>query len=105
MDIHAARSLRAGHGEDKVLTIMDYATSSAFTEAERAALAYAEGMTKTPVQVSDADFEALKGHFDTPAIVEITLFVAIQNFNAKSNGALQVDINELCPIEVPGGKF
>ncbi|MDA1001375.1 MAG: hypothetical protein O2807_12780 [bacterium] len=84
---------------------MDYATSPVFSEAERVAMAYAEGMTKTPVQVSDADFEALKGHFDTPAIVEITLFVGIQNFNAKSNAALQLDINELCPIDVPGGKY
>lgn len=81
---------------------MEYATSPAFTEAERAALAYAEGMTKTPVRVSDADFEALKGHFGTPAIVEISLFVGIQNFNAKSNGALQVDINEICPVDLPG---
>ena len=105
MDIHAARSLRAGHSEEKVRAILSYADHPAFDAAERAALAYAEGMTKTPVDVSDETFEALRAHYDEPAIVEISLFVGIQNFNAKSNAALRVDINQVCPIEVPGGKW
>ena len=99
------RSLRVGHPEEKVNHILDYATHDAFTPDERAALAYAEGMTSTPVDVADAVFEALQEHFDTPAIVEITTFVAFQNFHAKFNGALQADINELCPIDTPGGTW
>ena len=43
--------------------------------------------------------------FDTPAIVEIAVFAAFQNFNAKFNGALRVEVNELCPIEIPGGRW
>ncbi len=105
MDIHSARSLRAGHSEDKLRAILEYAAHPDFTPAERAALAYAEGMTKTPVDVSDEVFGALKEHFDISAIVEISVFVAFQNFNAKFNGALQADVNQLCPVDLPGMKW
>lgn len=85
-----------------MLAILEYAAHPAFTPAERAALAYAEGMTKTPVDVPDALFDELKRHYDTPAIVEISVLAGHQNFNAKSNAALQVDINAFCPIPIPG---
>jgi alkylhydroperoxidase family enzyme len=99
------RSLRVGHPEDKVNHILEYATHAAFAPDERAALAYAEGMTRTPVDVSDDVFATLAEHFDSQAIVEITTFVAFQNFHAKFNGALRADSNELCPIDTPGGKW
>ena len=105
MDLHSARSLRVGHSQEKLAAILDYATHPDFNPAERAALAYAEGMTKTPVDVPDEMFETLKSHFDTPAIVEMTAFVAFQNFNAKFNGALQSDVNELCQADLPGLKW
>ncbi len=104
MDLHSARSLRAGHSEAKLAAILDYAAHSEYTDAERAALAYTEGMTKTPVDVPDAVFDALKAYYDTPAIVEISVFAAYQNFNAKFNGALQTEINEMCPVDLPGLK-
>ncbi len=104
MDIHSARSLRAGHSEDQLQAILEYAAHPDFTPAERAALAYAEGMTRTPVDVSDEVFGALKEHFDISAIVEISVFSAFQNFNAKFNGALQADVNQLCPVDLPGIK-
>jgi alkylhydroperoxidase family enzyme len=102
VDIHSSRSLRAGHSEEKLRAILEYAAHPEFTPAERAALAYAEGMTRTPVDVSDEMFAALREHFDTPAIVEISVFAAFQNFNAKFNGALQADVNALCPVDLPG---
>ncbi len=105
MDLHSARSLRAGHSEDKLRAILEYATHPEFTPAERAALAYAEGMTRTPVDVSDEVFAALEAHFDTPAVVEISVFAAYQNFNAKFNGALRADVNELCPVDLPGVRW
>ena len=105
MDVQAARGLRAGVSEEKLRAILDYAAHPAFTEAERAALAFAAGLTRTPVAVPEEVFTALGAHFDTPAIVEIAVFAAFQNFNAKFNGALRVEVNELCPIEVPGGRW
>ena len=46
----------------------------------------------------------LQEHFDISAIVEISVFAAFQNFNAKFNGALQADVNQLCPVDLPGIK-
>ena len=94
-----------GHSEEKLAAILDYTTHPDFSSAERTALSYAEGMTKTPVDVPDEMFETLKAHFDTPAIVEMTAFVAYQNFNAKFNGALRADVNELCQADLPGLKW
>ena len=105
MDLHSARSLRAGHEAEKLAHILDYATDPAFSEAERAALAYAEALTGTPVAVTDAIFEALRTHFDTAAIVELTGVAALQNFNAKFNGGLRVDTNGVCPIPLPGTRW
>lgn len=91
-----------GHSEDKLRSIVDYATHPEYSPAERVALAYTEGMTRTPVDVPDEVFDSLKAHYDTPAIVEITVFAAYQNFNAKFNGALRTDVNEMCPVDLPG---
>jgi 4-carboxymuconolactone decarboxylase len=91
-----------GHSEEKLAAILEYQAHPDYTPVERSALAYAEGMTRTPVDVPDEVFESLKSHFDTPAIVEITAFVAYQNFNAKFNGALKADVNELCGADLPG---
>lgn len=85
--------------------VLDYAKHPAFSPAERAALAYAEGLTRTPVEVPDGVFEALRAHFDTPAIVEISVFAAFQNFNAKFNAALRTEVNELCPVGFPGARW
>lgn len=54
------------------------------------------------MDVPDSLFDELKKHYDTPAIVEISVFAACQNFNAKFNGALDTEINEFCPLPIPG---
>ena len=105
MDLHSARSLRAGHSADKLEHLLDFQTHADYSPAERAALAYAASLTETPVAVSDEIFAQLQAHFNTPAIVEITGTAAIQNFNAKFNGALHVDVNEVCPLPLPGTRW
>ena len=105
MDLHSARSLRAGHSADKLEHITDFSTHPGYSPAERAALAYAAALTQTPVDVSDAIFAELQAHYDTAAIVEITGTAAIQNFNAKFNGALRVDVNAVCPLPLPGTRW
>lgn len=52
-------------------------------------------MTATPVDVSDAVFEALRAHFDDDAIVELTEAVAWENASARFNRALRVPSQHL----------
>jgi alkylhydroperoxidase family enzyme len=64
--------------------------SSRFTDAQRAAIAYAEAMTRE-VEVPDAVFSELKPHFDDSQIVELTVLIATYNMHTRVLRALEVD--------------
>ncbi len=67
--------------------------SGLFTEAERAALAYADAMTID--DVSDALFARVAQHFDDDAVVELTAVIAFENSSARFNRALRVPSQNL----------
>src|SRR5947209_17686098 len=52
---------------------------SEFTEAERAAFAYARKLTYEPHRITDADIGALRKHYKDLQILEMTLSVAGNN--------------------------
>ncbi|MGE5793176.1 MAG: carboxymuconolactone decarboxylase family protein [Bacteroidota bacterium] len=62
----------------------------AFDERERAALAYAEAMTRS-IRVPDDVFAAVRRHFDDRGIVELTATVGAYNLVSRFLEALQVD--------------
>ena len=53
-------------------------------------LEYAEAMTRTPVEVSDELFAALREHFDERQLVELTHVIALENMRARFNGAFDM---------------
>ena len=61
-----------------------------FSERERAALAYAETMTRD-VDVPDAVFNEVARHFNERQIVELTVLIGAYNMNTRVLKALQVD--------------
>ena len=67
-----------------------YEESDAFSEVERVVIRYAVAMTKTPVDVSDALFDALRAHLDEGQLVEITAAIAWENYRARFNHALAI---------------
>ena len=69
----------------------DYATHPAFTERERAALAYAEMVTISPNDISDEQFAELRRHFTPRQIVEITAQAAFENYRARLNRLLRIE--------------
>jgi alkylhydroperoxidase family enzyme len=73
-----------------------FRTSPLFGESERAALAFAEAVARTPTAVTDAEFEPLQRHFTVPQIVELAATIAIEHFRAKFNTALGVQSQGLC---------
>ncbi len=66
-------------------------TSERFAPAERIALAYAEAMTRTPVDVSDELFARLQEHFDERQIVELTMTISLENLYSRTSWALGVE--------------
>ena len=80
----------AGLAEDKILALEESATSPLFSEPERAALAYADAITRSDRDVDDALFARLQEHFDDDDIVELTATIAWENASSKFNRALRV---------------
>ncbi len=61
------------------------------TRSSELVLEYAEGMTRTPVEVPDELFERLREHFDERQIVELTMAIGLENLYSRSNWALGIE--------------
>jgi 4-carboxymuconolactone decarboxylase len=77
----------------------EWRMSELFDTRERAALAYADAMTRDIV-VPDGVFAQLKPHFDEREIVELTVLVGTYNMNARVLQALELDL-EPEPLPLP----
>ncbi len=88
---HVASSKRVGlNAEDwAALKTGDY---SRYTEKERAALTYIEKLTRTPHEVSDADFAALSKQFSEPEIVDIHLLTGLANLTNRFTDPLGLEV-------------
>ena len=71
--------------------LADWRGTTRFTLRERAALAYADTMTRE-IAVPDAVFAEVRRHFDDRALVELTVLIASYNMNARVLQALAVDL-------------
>ncbi len=95
MDINTAVGRRQGIPDDKLEAIERYADHPGFTERERAAIAYAEMVTISPSDVSEAQFAELRRHFTEREIVELTAQAAFENFRARFNRSLRIEADDL----------
>ena len=76
--------------EQQLRDLPVYRTSAAFSPLEKLVLDYAVEMTKTPVEVPDALFDALRGKFDEAQLVELTAAIAWENYRARFDHALAI---------------
>jgi alkylhydroperoxidase family enzyme len=70
--------------------IDDYATATAFTDDERAAIAYADAITTDPHTVTDAQVADLKARFGDAGVIELTYQIGLENMRARMNSALGI---------------
>ena len=96
MDINSAVGRDAGITDEQLEDLAAFETSPHFDRREKAVLRYAEGMTRTPADVSDAVFDEIQALFSTEQIVELTAAIALENFRARFNCALKVESDGLC---------
>jgi alkylhydroperoxidase family enzyme len=54
-------------------------------------LEYADAMTQTPVEVSDALFARLRGRFSDSQLVELTSAIAWENYRARFDHAFGIE--------------
>lgn len=78
----------AGVDPGKLRELAGWRDSSAFTDLERQVLEYAEAMTATPPAVSDEMVTVLRDALGEAKLVELTAFVALENYRSRFNDAL-----------------
>lgn len=62
---------------------------------------YAVAVTLEPARIPDSLFERLRRHYDEPAIVELTIRIALCSFFKRFNEALQVPAEDVVAFELP----
>lgn len=98
VDFNAHRVLESGGQLEKLEALKDYTDSSALEPAEKVALAYAEAITRSDQEPSDALFQELKQYYSEDAIVELTALIAFQNLSSKFNSALDIPSQGFCQL-------
>jgi 4-carboxymuconolactone decarboxylase len=90
IDIGSQVSRRWGLTNEELLALPNHRTSPLFSDLDKLVLEYAVGMSRTPVEVSDALFDALRRHFSDAQLVELTHLIAVENMYGRFNHALGV---------------
>jgi alkylhydroperoxidase family enzyme len=88
LSVRDPRAVAAGLDEQAVEALRDWPTSPRFTEAQRAALRFAEQYVIDPHGFSDGDQEILLRHFDGPQLATLTIAVALFDCLARVRSVL-----------------
>jgi AhpD family alkylhydroperoxidase len=88
MDMHTAEARKAGESERRLATVSAWREAPFFTDRERAALAWAEALTKvSDSHAPDEDYEQLAAQFSPKEMSDLTLaIVAINGWNRFAVG-------------------
>lgn len=90
----------------KVREVPRWRESEVFTGVERDVLEYAEAMSLTPPTVTDELVARLLDQLGSPAVVELTQMIALENMRSRFNSAAGLQsqgYSEVCelPLAVP----
>jgi len=81
----------SGITTELIANLNNYRSDFNFSELERLVLEYADGMTRTPVEVSDALFAKLREKFNEAQLVELTSGIAWENYRARFDHAFGIE--------------
>lgn len=84
----ALGSSRFGAADEKIQAVWEFRSSPLFSEAERAALEFAQAASSVPNAVTQEIENELKKHWDDDAIVEILAEVALMGFLNRWNDSM-----------------
>lgn len=100
---HSKAARRVGVPEEKVAAAPYWTISDVFTPAERAVLAYVDGMILEGGRVHDRVFAALRQHLAEDHILMLTYFVNIYALHATATKALRLEYDNVPErvVEIP----
>lgn len=88
-------SERFGASEERLEGVWRFEESDAFSEAEKAALAFAQAATSVPNAVEERVILRLRDHWSEEAIVEIMAVVALFGFLNRWNDSMGTPLEDL----------
>jgi AhpD family alkylhydroperoxidase len=79
--------LSKGHGvtEEEMRELPHYRETDAFDETEKLVMDFADGMSRSPVDVPNELFAKLRERFDEAQLVELADIAALENYRARFN--------------------
>jgi len=78
-NLHASELKKHHEPNTRIAAVSTWQTSDAFTPKERAALAWAEALTKLDNHASDAEYAAVSEFFQEKELVDLTLAIGSIN--------------------------
>jgi AhpD family alkylhydroperoxidase len=90
IDLGSQIARQWGITDEELLAMADYRNASCFSELDKLIMDYATAISRTPVEVTDELFDALRAHFDTPQLVALTHVINLGNMRARFNIALGI---------------
>jgi AhpD family alkylhydroperoxidase len=97
VDMHAKAARRSGESEERVFAVAAWRETPYFSDAERAALALTEALTRLAdraEQVPDAMWDAAAEHFDEAQLGALVLDIGTVNLWNRLNIATQQVVGE-----------
>lgn len=88
-------SERFGASEERLGAVYDFEDSAHFTDAEKAALAFAHAAASVPNAVTQEVGARLKAHWSEEAVVEITAVVALFGYLNRWNDSMGTALEEM----------
>lgn len=88
LDFGFWESTTRGIDPAKLRDVPRWRDSDRFTDLERQVMAYAEAMTTTPLEVTDAMVAELRRSLDDAQLVELTMMISVENSRSRFNSAL-----------------
>jgi uncharacterized peroxidase-related enzyme len=90
---HEQISAKMGFTPNEIAEMNEPASAS-ISDAEKAALNYAEALTVNPGSIPDKIFDELRKYYSDSQVVEITMIAALYNMINRFNEALKLDPEE-----------
>ncbi len=109
LDLGYFQAHNEGLDEAKAREVPRWRESDVFTPLERDVMEYAEAMSQTPPTVTDDLSARLLEQLGAPAMVELTVWIALANQFARTNFALGIEAQGfsaacgLAPLAQPSG--
>jgi AhpD family alkylhydroperoxidase len=97
VDLHTRDAIKAGEDQRRLHNVITWREAPFFTDRERAALAWAESLTRLPdTGAPDADYEVVRAQFNDKELADLTYAIALMNaFNRLGVGFRRMPAKEL----------